>query len=75
MLLFLEYDFTIMYKPCKIHVVANALSGLSTITKPTCVHDQTVDASLFYTKLEWLNDLKEILRIRQIESMLSIHRK
>jgi hypothetical protein len=40
LLLFLEYDFTIMYKPCKIHVLANALSGLSTITKPTCVHDQ-----------------------------------
>jgi hypothetical protein len=34
LLLFLEYDFTIVYKPCKIHVVVDALSTLPNTTKP-----------------------------------------
>jgi hypothetical protein len=41
MLLFLKYDFTIVYKPCITHVTTNALSRLQDITKPTCVPDQT----------------------------------
>jgi hypothetical protein len=32
------------------------------ITKPTCVPDQTTNANLFYTKLEWLKDPKEFLK-------------
>jgi hypothetical protein len=47
---FLEYDFTVVYKLGKIHEVANALSKLPNITKPTCVFNQTTYASLFYTK-------------------------
>ncbi len=57
MLLFLEYYFTVMYKPCKTHVVVNALSRLLNITKPICVFDQTIDVRLFYIELEWLNDV------------------
>jgi len=57
LLLFLEYDFTIMYKPSRIHVVVDALSRLLNITKPTCVPNQTIDVSLFYTKPKWLNDI------------------
>ncbi len=49
LLLFLEYDFTIVYKLSEIHVVIDALSRLSDITKPIGVCDQTIDASLFYT--------------------------
>jgi hypothetical protein len=52
LLLFLEYDFTILYKLSKIHVVAYALSRLPDIIKPTCVPNQTTYASLFYTKPE-----------------------
>jgi hypothetical protein len=63
LLLFLEYDFTVMYKPGKTHVVVDALSRLLDITKPTSVPHQTTYASLFYTKLEWLKDAKEFLRI------------
>jgi hypothetical protein len=37
LLLFLEYDFIAMYKPSRIHVVANALSRLLDLTKSTCV--------------------------------------
>jgi hypothetical protein len=32
--LFLEYDFTIVYKPGRTHEVANALSRLPDIRKP-----------------------------------------
>jgi hypothetical protein len=46
LLLFLKYDFTIVYKLGKIHVVVDALSRLSDITKPTCVPNQTTNASL-----------------------------
>jgi hypothetical protein len=48
-----------MYKPRRTHVVIDALSRLLDITKPIGVYDQTTNASLFYTKPEWLNDVKE----------------
>jgi hypothetical protein len=59
LLLFLEYNFIVMYKPCKTHVVVDALSRLPDNTKPIGVLDQTTNTSLFYTGLEWLNDVKE----------------
>jgi hypothetical protein len=52
LLLFLEYYFIVVYKPNITHVVANALSRLPNITKPTGLHDQTIYASLFYIDLE-----------------------
>jgi hypothetical protein len=61
-----------VYKLGKTHVVANELLRLLDITKPTGVLDQTTDASLFNTKLEWLKDVKEFLRIGQIEGTLLI---
>jgi hypothetical protein len=72
LLLFLAYDFTVMYKLGKTHVVIDALSRLFDITEPTCVPNQTIDASLFYTKSKWLKDVKEFLRTRQIKGMLSV---
>jgi hypothetical protein len=64
LLLFLEYDFIIVYKPSKTHAVANALSRPPNIKEPIGVFDQTIDASMFYIKLEWLNDVKEFLKTR-----------
>jgi hypothetical protein len=49
LLLFLKYDFIIMYKPCWIHVVVDALSRLLNIIKPMSVLNQTTYASMFYT--------------------------
>jgi hypothetical protein len=63
LLLFIKYDFTLVYKLGKIHVVADAFSRLLNIIKLISVPDQTIDASLFYTELEWLNDAKEFLKI------------
>jgi len=62
LLLFLEYDFIVVYKPSRTHVVANALSRLPDIIEPTCVLNQTTYANLFYIMLKWLNDVKEFLR-------------
>ncbi len=39
LLLFLEYDFIVVYKPCKIHVVANVLSKLPNTKKPRGVQE------------------------------------
>jgi hypothetical protein len=72
LLLFLEYNFIVMYKPGIIHIVTDALSRLPNIIEPTCVPHQTTHISLFYIKPECLIDLKEFLRISQIEGMLSI---
>jgi hypothetical protein len=48
LLLFLEYDFIVVYKPGKTRVVVNALSRLSNNIEPACVLDQTTNTSLFY---------------------------
>jgi hypothetical protein len=37
LLLFLEYDFTVMYKPGRTHVVVDALSKLPDVIEPTHV--------------------------------------
>jgi hypothetical protein len=36
------------------------------------VRDQTTCASLFYMLPEWLKDVKEFLRTKKIENMLSV---
>jgi hypothetical protein len=74
-LLFFKYDFTVVYKPCKTHVITNALSRLLDSTEPTSVPDQTKCASLFYTRFEWLNDVEEFLKIGQIKGTLSMQQK
>jgi hypothetical protein len=61
-----------VYKLGKTHVITDALSRLLDNTKPTGVPDQTTNASLFYTRPKWLNDVKEFLKIRQIEGTLSV---
>ncbi len=51
-----------MYKLGRTHVVANALSKLLNIIELIGVPNQTIDASVFYIKPEWLNDVKEFLK-------------
>jgi hypothetical protein len=61
--LFFKYDFKIMYKPGRIHVIVDALLRLPDSTKPIGVPNQTTIAILFYTRPKWLNDVKEFLKI------------
>ncbi len=72
LLLFLKYDFIVVYKPSKTHVVVDALLRLLNMIKPIGVFDQTIDASLFYIRPEWLNDVKEFMKIGQLEGTLSM---
>ncbi len=72
LLLFFKYDFTVMYKQGKTHVVADVLSKLLNNIEPIGVPNQTIDASLFYTWRRWLNDVKEFLKVGHIEGMLSV---
>jgi hypothetical protein len=43
LLLFLEYEFTIVYKPSRTHVVVDVLSRLPNSSKPLGVPNQIVD--------------------------------
>jgi hypothetical protein len=47
LLLFLEYDYTVMYKLAHTHFVADALSWFLHTTKPPRVPDMMVDAPPF----------------------------
>jgi hypothetical protein len=58
-----------------VNVVANALLRLADNTKPTSVFNQTIDVRLFYTWLEWLNDVKEFLKIGHIKGTLLVQQK
>jgi hypothetical protein len=58
LLLFFKYDFIVVYKPGRTHVIIDALSRLLDNTEPIGMHDQTTDASLIYIGPEWLNDVK-----------------
>ncbi len=44
LLLFLKYDFIVVDKLGKTHVIIDALSRLVDSTKPTCVPNQITDA-------------------------------
>ncbi len=75
LLLFLEYDFIVVYKLCRTHVIVDALSRLLDIIEPTCAPNQTTDANLYYIELELLKDVKEFLRTKQIEGTLLVQQK
>ncbi len=58
LLLFLEYQFTIICKLGTTHLVANALSILLNSLKPLGVPTQTIDASLFSIEPMWMQEVK-----------------
>jgi hypothetical protein len=54
LLLFLEYDFKIIYKPGRSHLMANALSKLPNHIELVGIPNQTYDVHMFTLQLEWL---------------------
>jgi hypothetical protein len=54
LLLFLKYEFTMVSKPGKTHVVVDVLSRLLDKLEQLGVPDQTVDASLFSVEPIWI---------------------
>ncbi len=59
LLLFLEYDFKIVYKLGRFHLMENALSSLLNQIKPIGIPDRTCDVHLFTLQLEWLQNVYE----------------
>jgi hypothetical protein len=62
LLLFLEYEIKIIYKPNRTHVVVHALSRLLHNSKPLGVPNQTMDASLFFVEPIWMQEVKTYLK-------------
>jgi hypothetical protein len=61
LLLFLDYDFKIVYKLGKSHFMADALSRPPNQEKPISVLNQTIDAHLFTLQQEWLHNVYDYL--------------
>ncbi len=60
-LLFLEYDFKIVYKPSRSHLMANALNILPNHIEHIGAPDQTYDVHLFPLQPKWLQSVYEYL--------------
>ncbi len=54
LLSFLEYEFTIVYKPNRTHIVVDVLSKLPESSKPLGVPNQIVDTTLFFIEPIWM---------------------
>jgi hypothetical protein len=61
LLLFLEYDFQIVYNLGKSHLIVDALSNQRNKTKLVGIPNQTCDVHLFTLQLEWLHNVYEYL--------------
>jgi hypothetical protein len=57
----LEYDFKIIYKPGRSHLMVDAFNRLRNHTKHVGIPDQTCDVHLFTLQLEWLHSVYEYL--------------
>ena len=62
LLLFLEFDFKVIYKPGKTHGVADALSRNEGAEPATGILDQTTDAQLFSMQPDWIHPIIEYLQ-------------
>jgi hypothetical protein len=61
LLLFLKYDFKIVYKPSRSQLMVDALSRLPNQIKPIRIHDQTCDVHMFTLQPEWLQSVYEYI--------------
>ena len=62
LLLFLEFDFKVIYKPSKTHGVADALSRNEGAEPATGIPDQTTDALLFSMQPDWIHPIIDYLQ-------------
>jgi hypothetical protein len=57
LLLFLEYDFSIIYKPGRSHFVANALVQMLNVIKESGIPNQIMDVTIFLLQSMWLQEI------------------
>ena len=62
LLLFLEFDFKVIYKPGKIHGVVDALSRIEGAEPATGIPDQIIDAQLFSMQPDWIHSIIDYLQ-------------
>ena len=62
LLLFLEFDFKVIYKPGKTHGVVDALSHNKGAEPATGIPDQTTDAQLFSMQPDWIHPIIDYLK-------------
>ena len=62
LLLFLEFDFKVIYKPGKTHGVADALSHNEGAKPATGIPNQTTDAQLFSMQPDWIHPIIDYLQ-------------
>jgi hypothetical protein len=62
----LEYEFIVVYKPNKTHVVVNVLSISPNSSKPLGVSNQNVDMSLFFIEHICMQKVKTYLETSQM---------
>jgi hypothetical protein len=72
LLLFLKYEFTIVYKPSKTHVIVDVLSRLPDNSEPLGVPDQIMDASLFSIEPIWMQEVKTYVETCQMPKILNL---
>jgi hypothetical protein len=75
LLLFLKYEFTIVYKPNKTHVIVDVLSKLLDNSEPLGVVNQIVDASLFSIEPTWMQEVKTYVETCQMPKILNLVQK
>ena len=63
LLLFLEFDFKVIYKPSKTHGVADALSRNERAEPAIGIPDQTINAQLFSMQPDWTYPIIDYLQI------------
>jgi hypothetical protein len=66
LLLFLKYDFSIIYKLGKSYFVVDSLSWMLNLTKENGVSDQTMDYTFFLLQLTWPQEFSKYLIIEKI---------
>ncbi len=75
LLLFLEYEFIVVYKLGRTHVVVDALSRLLNSSKPLGAPDHKTDASLFSIEPLWMHEVKTYLETSHMPKTLNSTQK
>jgi hypothetical protein len=65
LILFLEFDFSIICKPRRFHFVVDALSQMPNIIEQNGILDKTTNVILFLLQLVWLEEIFEYFTIEK----------